>query len=132
MHRSSLQRTLYANAGFSGICGFALLALPSWWASAVLQVPSAVFALLGAGLIAFAVLVSSQARMAEPRLGIVKWICVADLAWVIATPVVLLALSGRFTALGIWLMVDIALVVALFALLQYRGLRQRLVLGREV
>ena len=45
-----------------------------------------------------------------------------DLGWVVFSVVLVTAFADRFSSLGVWLIVDIAVAVGLFAVLQARGL----------
>lgn len=115
----ALQRPLRANAVFSGACGILLVLLPGWWARQIGLAPAWLLAGLGLGLLAFAALVLwASARPAERR-GVIAAIIVADLGWVLATPVVMVAGAAQVTAFGLGLLAGVATVVALFAALQW-------------
>ena len=125
MHLPRIQTTLYANALFSSFCGLFMLLDSGWWSAEVLDVPEVVFIVLGAGLLLFALDVLLLARAVPPSILRLKIIFAADLAWVAATPILLLLYADYFSSLGVWLTVDVAVIVAMFAMLEWLGIKRR-------
>lgn len=119
-----LKNTLQANACFSLICGVTLLLLPSTIAGLLGQVPVWLLIVLGVGLTAFAVdvyWISRQLPRARVRAQI---IFLADVAWVVLTPLVLWLFAAELSKTGVMLLIEIAVIVGLFALVEWKGLQQ--------
>ena len=57
--------------------------------------------------------------------GLAKMVTLADLAWVLATPVVMLLGASWLSFWGHVLLLDVALLVAFCALCQWRGLQRQ-------
>ena len=126
-----LRRTLWGNAVFSVISGAVLVAFATPFARLATEAPvsllgldlAIVFELLGVGVIAFgAACAWAASRETLPR-GWAQVIFVADIAWVVASALVLM-LPASWTATGIAGIVVVALVVADLAVLEYVGLRR--------
>lgn len=121
--RSRLLRySLRANAAFSFASGasFALAAAPLAAATGVPQAGQ--LRSIGLNLVVFAALLVWLSVRRTLRPGLVIAVIAADLAWVAATPPVVLA--GVLSPLGNWAAAAVAEVVLLFAILQYAGLRR--------
>jgi hypothetical protein len=126
-----LRRTLRANAAFSVLSGAALAVFAGPLAGLAAHRPTTlaglelamVFELVGLGVVAFGILCGWIAsRPAIPR-GWARAVLAADLAWVLAS-VLVLALPATWTTAGIAGIVVVALVVADIAVLEYLGLRR--------
>ncbi len=120
-----IQTILYANAGFCLFSALVIVLFSGLLARYVINLPSLVFIALAVGLILFALDVFLTARQVAPTRGKVLYIFYADLAWVLLTPVVMVALNDRLTRLGNLVLVDIALIVSAFAALEWLALRKR-------
>ena len=120
-----IQTTLYANAIFSLNSAAVFLLFPGFLARAVIDLPSIVFRVLGIGLLLFAVDVFLTARKNPPSRGKVLYIFGADVAWVVGTPVVLVLLADQITGVGMMLLIDIAIIVGVFAALEWLGLSRQ-------
>lgn len=119
-----LQRTLQANACFSLFCGLVLALFSSNLAELLGTIPGWLLVALGIGLIAFAAdvyWISRRLDKARSRALAIFW---ADVGWLVLTPIVLVSLSNYFSTLGIWLMIEIAVIVAIFALLEWVGIKR--------
>lgn len=123
MRTPSLQSVLYANVTFSAACAVTMLVATDPLVRNVMMVPPLVFQLLGVGLLGFALFVFMVARQKPLSRNLVMSIFVADLGWVLATPILLLAMAERIPASGNIFIVEIALVVAVLAVLEWRGLK---------
>ena len=119
MRIPKIQTTLYANAAFCSLSALLIVFLPGLLAEYIINLPAMVFILLGAGLLVFALDVFLTARKTSPSRGKVLYIFFADKSWLLMTPVVMIMLSDRITSLGNILLVDIALVVAVFAAFEW-------------
>ena len=122
MRVPKINTTLYANAVFSVTSGVVFLLFPGFLAESIIELPSIVFLVLGIGLLLFALDVYLTARKNPPSRGKVLYIFGADVAWVVGTPIALLLLADRMTSLGVMLFIDIAVIVAVFAALEWFGL----------
>jgi hypothetical protein len=119
----TLRTALRVNAGFSGLCGLALLVAPASW-SAVLGVPWPwVLAALGIGLAGFSAVVAWAAADVAGRARVISTIIAADALWVVASPAAMLAGAGTLTAVGQAAVGAVAVIVALLAAGQWWGLR---------
>ena len=117
----TLRRWLRANSAFSALSGSAMLvfsgSLPAllgigvWW----------VYAAIGALLVLYAAHLWRVAGRLVDRAEILA-IVVGDAVWVLVS-VVLLAL-GVLSSAGIWIVAGVALVIAVFAVMQWKGLAQ--------
>ncbi|MCB1670579.1 MAG: hypothetical protein R3F41_20350 [Gammaproteobacteria bacterium] len=85
----------------------------------LIDLPRPVFVVLSLVLVLFALYVFLTARHSEPGRARILVIFVADLAWVVMTPVVMLVLQDRITPLGNLVLVGIVLLVAAFAVLEW-------------
>jgi hypothetical protein len=118
-----LRHTLVADAVISGATGLLML-LGASLLESLLGVPAALLRYAGVSLLPFAVLLLFLAtRPGLPRKAVVAVIA-ANLAWVVAS--VLLLVSGEIapTTIGVGFVVFQAVAVAAFADLQYVGLRR--------
>lgn len=118
----SLKTTLYANASFCTLSALVILIIPGWIGTNIIELPTWILIVLGIGLVLFAIDVFFTARSANPTRAKVLYIFSADVAWVILTPVVMLLLADRISQLGNFVLLDIAIIVAIFAALEFRGL----------
>jgi len=118
-----LRQVLLANAGFSALSGLLLLvdAAPLATFSGL---PALALRLTGVSLLLFAAEVAWLATRAQPDRRAVALIFGLDCAWVIASVIVLLAGLLPLTLGGKWAVGIIADVVAVFALLEFWGLRR--------
>jgi len=126
-----LRRTLWGNAVFSVISGAVLVAFATPFALLATEAPvsvmgldlALVFELLGLGVVAFgAICAWAASRETLPR----SWaqvIFAADIAWVVASVLVLM-LPASWTTAGIAGIAVVALIVADLAVLEYLGLRR--------
>lgn len=120
---SRLRIALKANATFSGLCGLALVVAPDAWATLIGVPWPWALAMLGVGLGGFAALVAWAAADGSGRRRLVTAIVAADVLWVAASPLAMLAGAGTLTAAGQAVIAAVALVVAALAAAQWTGLR---------
>jgi hypothetical protein len=118
-----LERSMIADALITGMTGVALVA-GAGLLHELLGVPVALMRYAGLILIPYAAIVfywSDPTRLSRPR----AWTVIAlNLAWVAASVMLLLADWIAPTSLGIAFVLFQAVIVALFAELQYTGLRK--------
>jgi hypothetical protein len=119
-----LRRALLGNTAFSAITGLACV-LGAWPLAALMGLPSPfILVALGAGLLGYAALLYRLAqRRPIPRAGALI-IVAADVAWVLINWVLLLGGWVAFTPAGWWIVAVVADIVALFAIVQFIGVRQ--------
>ena len=123
-HRSSfVRRILTADAIISGTSGVIMLA-GSGLLETLLGVPSALLRYAGASLLPFAIVVTWLARRDDLSTGGVWAVIIANALWALDSLVLLVTGWVAPTALGYTFIVFQAAVVALFAELQYVGLRR--------
>jgi hypothetical protein len=118
-----LKNTLQANACFSMICGLLMLVFPSVLAGFLGSVQPWILMAVGLGLLIFAAdvyWISRQLPQATARAKIIFW---ADVAWVVLTPLVLWLFAASFSVTGIMVVIEIAAIVAVFAVLEWKGLQ---------
>jgi hypothetical protein len=110
------------NAAFSSLCGLVMAATPATVASWLGITRTADIVAVGVFLLGFAgflLWIRSRGRIVAP----LAWgIVVGDLGWVAYSAVLVAGFAEHFTALGVWLIVDVAALVGLFAALQAWGL----------
>ena len=117
-----LRTSLRGNAAFSTLCGVIALAFAAPLAG-TLGIPAPIqIAGLGVQLLVFAGLLLWLASRPVIRVGLALAVVAADVLWVLGT--VPLVASGALSSTGNWTALVIADVVALFALLQYLGVRR--------
>lgn len=113
--------TLRANAVFSLLCATVLVVgavpLASW-----MGVGTWVAVAVGLGLLPFGLIVFRVAR--DPAAAGVRQIIAADVGWVAAAVVILVAFPDAMSTVGRWLLALVSLVVAEFAAGQYVGLKR--------
>ena len=118
MRIPKLRTVLYANTAFSTISGMVMLVFSGWIAERVLDFPSIIYLLMGAGLLGFAAAVFYVAQTVPATMVMARWVLWADISWVLVTPVAILLLADRLTSLGSLLLIDIALIVAALAVFE--------------
>jgi hypothetical protein len=118
-----LRNTLKGNALFSLFSGVAAIAGASPLADFLgLEEPLAL-AVLGALLTGHAAILWWGATQAAIPRWLARYAIEGDVGWIIATLIVLIADPWGFSNEGKWLLAGIADIVAVFAILQYIGLR---------
>jgi hypothetical protein len=118
-----LRRVLLLDAVVSGACGL-LMVLGAGTLGPALELPPGLLRWAGAALLPFAAAVGVLATRPAVAPRSVLALVAVNAAWVVASVAILLAGVVRPNALGVAFVVAQALVVALFAELQYAGLRR--------
>jgi hypothetical protein len=121
---SLLRRALLGNAVFSLLVGVICLVEATTLAVWTGIQPPAVFTVLGALLIPFAVALGWLALLGADVRTAGRIILALDVGWVVVSVVLLLAGWLPLTNAGWWAVALVADVVALFAVLEYLGLRR--------
>jgi hypothetical protein len=119
-----LRRALQSDAILSAASGSGLLLAAEPVARLLGLGISWPIALLGADLLLFGAWVGYEAWQPELRVRRARLILALDIAWVVASALVLALDLWAFTVAGKWAVAAVADVVALVALAQYLGLRR--------
>lgn len=123
-----LKKILYANAIFCLVNTIALLLAPQIMADFLLSAEFAFFGFsasttlqfLGIGLFSFAAFVTIIATNLPQFITYVKFIIIADGAWVVSTLLLFVFANKAFSSSGIMFFSVVAIVVAVFGLLQIK------------
>jgi len=123
MPSQKLRRALLANAVFSAVCGslmvFAEPAVLSWLGLEAFSIRP-----VGLFLLIFSVYLTWMSQHDRVPKSLVTGVIAGDWAWVLGSIMLLMLKAGLFSWLGILLVTDVAVMVAVFAILQGLGLRQ--------
>jgi hypothetical protein len=117
-----LRGAILGNALFSGLSG-ALIVLAEPLVLGWLGLQEMSIWPFGAGLLLFSAYLFWMGQSTKLPGALVKGVILGDWAWVAGTAVVLLLKAKLFSGFGVFLLLDIAIVVAIFAILQARGLK---------
>lgn len=118
-----LRRVLLTNATFSALIG-ALLAVDSALVAPLLGLPGRLLTVLGVIIVLAAVEMAWFATRPQLDLRFVKLIFALDCAWVLVSIALLLTGLLPLSTGGKWAIGVVADIVALFALLEFLGLRR--------
>lgn len=119
-----LRRVLQANLVFSGLSGL-LLAVGAGPLSHRLGVPAAwMLVVIGIGLLGFAWQLFQTAKQNPIELWQANAIFWLDVTWVIGSALLLFSGWVAFTTAGWWAVLLVADMVAIFAVLEYVGIRR--------
>lgn len=120
-----LRRTLQANGIFSGLSGIAFIADAGPLASFLGLTSALPLLVIGAVLLLHAaiLLVKANQEPIDPRLA--WYAIIGDVAWVIASVEILLTGWLPLTTAGWWAVAIVADIVAVFAIVQFYGLRRQ-------
>ncbi len=121
---SLLRRALVGDAIFCGLAGTAMVAASSWLSEFTGLTPNWVPAAIGAGVLLWAaelVWMSRRERLST-TLGAV--VVGGGVAWVVASYAILLTGALDLTTAGAWTVGILAEIVAVFAAIQFLGLRR--------
>lgn len=125
MIQINLKDGMMINAILTGATGLGL-ALFSELATQYLMpgAPTWLIVGLGIALVLFAVDVGMIAQWKAQSRPLVGFVFVADLLWVICVPAILLLMPSAFTLLGVVASLAVSAVVAVFALIEWEGLKR--------
>jgi hypothetical protein len=121
-HASLLRKALIGNALFSSLSGVTILFAQGWVLRILGLSKNISLAILGIGLLVFAVTLLINACRQQVRTSdawIIVWL---DLAWVLVSYVLIFVVP--FSAEGKWVVGVVAELVAAFAVLQFLGIRR--------
>jgi len=119
-----LRRALQWNAAFSIISGTIMLTMFGPLGQFMGVELPALYIVIGASLVVFSAGLMLNARREDISLIEAKISTVMDVVWVLGSIVVLFSPGTGLTLEGKWVIGIVADIVALFALLQYIGLRR--------
>ena len=121
-HACLLRKALIGNALFSSLSGVTILFAQGWVLRILGLSKNISLAIVGIGLLVFAVTLLINARRQQVRTSD-AWIGVwLDLAWVLGSYVLIFVVP--FSAEGKWVVGVVAELVAAFAVLQFLGIRR--------
>lgn len=118
-----LKRYLTANAAFSAVSGLVLITAGDWLGRHI-PAPGWVWPALGAGLLLFAVQLVAMTRNPALASRLAPQVVLMDAAWVVLTTIVLVWRWPTLTAFGAGLIIDVNIVVAALAWLQWGAHRR--------
>ena len=118
-----LIRALQMNAVFSGVSAVCLFAAARWLAAQLGLADATPVYIVAALLTLFAIQLSVIVRSRKIRFLEVARIIGGDIAWVVASIVLVTLYYESITATGLMLIDVVAIAVLTFAVLQIRGLR---------
>lgn len=119
-----LRRVLQANMVFSGLSGL-LLAVDAGPLSRWLGIPATwLLVVIGVGLLGFAWQLFQTAKQSPIDLRQATAILWMDIAWVVGSALLLFTGWVAFTTAGWWAVLLVADLVALFAILEYVGIKR--------
>jgi hypothetical protein len=121
-HGSLLRKTLMGNELFSILSGMTIL-FAQGWVLRILGLPENIgLAILGIGLLVFAVTLVINARRPQVRTSDAWIVVLLDLVWVLGSYVLIFVVP--FSAEGKWVVGAVAELVSAFAVLQFVGIRR--------
>lgn len=126
---TTLKNALLFNAVCSSLLGAALLLAPSAIAALMGTFDSLILMVLGAGLLLFAADVAFVATRQVISTKLARFITFADIGWVVATPVVMMAGAPWLSFWGQMLLLDVGTLVAFCAICQWRGIQRQVVVA---
>lgn len=115
MRTPSLSLVLTLNAVTSGVVGLIMLLVPVFIAGLLGAVPIWICQAVGAGLLLFGLGVGYIAWKLPQSWHLTRWILALDIAWLLATPVVMLLFARYLSLLGHILLVLTAGIVLWYA-----------------
>ena len=119
-----LKRALLANASFSILCSIGIFTFTSELSAIFAGIAPLYLQTLGGGLFMFAVNVIWIARKSPIVLKEAKLVTIADWGWVAGSAVLIAMTSDALSLLAIDMIIGIAVVVALFAIFQAKGMKR--------
>ena len=115
---------LKLNAMFSGFSAFCLIAAGNWLAvQFALESALSIYFIAGC-LAVFALLLANIVRTKNIRTWEITGIIIGDIAWVVASVVLVVLFYKSITTTALVLVDLVAIVVLFFAVMQIRGLKQ--------
>ena len=119
-----LRRALQGNGAFSTVSGLVTLLGANAVAAFTGVQPAIVFIVLGISLLLFAAGLFWMTRETAVNPTLARIVIVMDVLWVVGSVILLLSNALPLTVAGKWAIGLVADMVALFAILQYIGLRR--------
>jgi hypothetical protein len=118
--RPSAQQAVAWNGAFSVLCGAGLVVFTPWWARQFAGAPISLMMALGAGLVAYGVLLTWVSRQGVTK-PVRRVLAVLDGIWVAAVALLLAVTDHSFSTIGIVAALTSSVAVASFGALQWRG-----------
>ncbi len=117
-----LQKTLLSNSIFSCISGLLMIMFNKYLAILFLTNSFSVFWVIGIGLLFFSILVFVEVKKHRPQR--VLLIILQDLIWVLGSLLMIFWNPFHISIAGILMIAFVMIVVLIFALLQFLGLKK--------
>lgn len=125
MIQINLKDGMMINAVLTGITGLGLAVFSDLAAQYLIPgAPAWLILGLGIALLLFAADVGMIAKWKTQSRSLVGFVFAADLLWVIGVSAILLLMPSAFTLLGVITTLAVTAVVALFALIEWEGLKR--------
>jgi hypothetical protein len=121
-HACLLRKALIGNAVFSTLSGVTILFAQGWVLRILGLSKDVSLAILGFGLLVFAVTLVINARRQQVKTSDAWIVVLMDLAWVLGSYVLIFVVP--FSIEGKWVVGVVAELVSVFALLQFIGIRR--------
>ena len=121
---SLLRKGLLANAAFSGLSGLILLLFSSPLTVLLGAVPRGALLVVGGVLLLYSVDLWRTSQATPMPRGRIVYFIVMDVLWVVGSVLLVWGVALSFTTAGRWVVLMVADVVAVFAIVQYVGLRR--------
>lgn len=119
MNQTLIRRILYGNAIFSGLSGLLFIVAASPIANFIWLDASLVIFVLGLALVGYAVLIYMNASRAEISRSFVLFAIIGDSSWVLLSILLLVTGWVSFSMEGKWAVGILAVIVDIFATLQF-------------
>ena len=119
VNQSSIRRILYGNAVFSGMSGLLFIFAARPVADFIGLDTSLAILLIGIGLLGYAALLYINASRAEISRSFVLLAIIADTTWALLSVLLLLTGWVSFSVEGKWVVGILAVIVDIFATLQF-------------
>lgn len=119
---NNLQKALTANAIFSTLCAFILLIFTTWISDLFEIENQWSFLIIAFGLLIFVATIIIEIK--QQREKAVYTIIIQDLLWVIGSIILLIIQPFGISEMGNIIIAVVAFVVLVFAILQYRGVKE--------
>ncbi|MDQ0997533.1 hypothetical protein QFZ34_002715 [Phyllobacterium ifriqiyense] len=124
MIQINLKDGMMTNAVLTGVTGLGLSVFSELATQYLMPgAPSWLVLGLGIALLLFAADVGMIAQWKTRSRPLVGFVFIADLLWVICVPAILVLMPSAFTSLGVVATVAVTAVVAVFALIEWNGLK---------
>ncbi|PCJ36053.1 MAG: hypothetical protein COA99_13465 [Moraxellaceae bacterium] len=124
MKYTLIQKSMIANATFSTACALTIFSYSATLSQWLGNIQPLLLQGLAVSLLSFAATLVWVATRSQLQTTLAKLITIADWAWVLATPLVIMLFYTQLSEHGIALMLAVAFAVGTCAWFQQKGLKQ--------